>query len=269
MPFKKNIVFVGDSFCSSWRGYSAIPHQYLQQHDDDPSHVSWLDVAAAELELNLYSFGFAGRSWYYSRIQLFDHMQYDPSWIESVDLMVFCHTNSQRYNTANGNIGVEMLDINYQPHPDDAQRREKIDTATSLKRWAVDLIDNPYQEWAQHQWFHEIARTFKDVKQIHFNNYTFSVDSSITILPGVVYTTPLIHISLGEATGTDSEIIKNFMSEDQRANHFNSTNNTALGQLVAETAQNYNPGAYKIDMNRFEIVNPNSTLWPNPGFGLC
>jgi hypothetical protein len=54
MPFEKNIVFVGDSYCSSWAGPSVIPHRAAQQKDT--SHrVSWLDLAAAKLELNLYS----------------------------------------------------------------------------------------------------------------------------------------------------------------------------------------------------------------------
>ena len=61
MPFEKNIVFVGDSYCSSWHGPSVIPHCYAQQKDDNIHHISWLDVAASKLELNLYSFGFAGR----------------------------------------------------------------------------------------------------------------------------------------------------------------------------------------------------------------
>tara|TARA_B110000503_G_C7078148_1_gene383886 strand:- start:287 stop:1096 length:810 start_codon:yes stop_codon:yes gene_type:complete len=267
MLFKKNIVFVGDSYCSSWAGHSAIPHQYLQQKDNNPNHVSWLDVAAAKLELNLYSFGFAGRSWYYSRVQLFKHMQYDPDWLESVDLMVFCHTDSSRYNTGNGDIGNEMINVDYCPHPDDRQYNHKLNLADSLRRWAVDLVDHHYHDWAQEQWFHEIARTFKDVKQIHFNNYTFTVDNSIAILPGVIYTTPLIHISLGEATGTDAEVTKNFMSYDKRANHFNAHNNLALGNIIIATAQDYKPGVYPIDTSRFKIVNPNATRWPNPGFG--
>ena len=160
-----------------------------------------------------------------------------------------------------------MLNLSYRPHPDDSQYKYKMNLGESLQRWVVDIVDYPFQDWAQEQWFHEIARTFKDVKQIHFNNYTFTVDNSIAILPGVVYTTPLIHISLGEATGTDAEVTKNFMSDDQRANHFNTANNIALGELVVATAQNYQPGVYPIDFSTFNITNPNPTRWPNPRFG--
>ena len=258
---------MGDSYCSSWRGPSVIPHCYAQQKDNNINHVSWLDVAASKLELNLYSFGFAGRSWYYSRQQLFNHMEYDPEWINSVDLMVFCHTDSNRYNTANGDISTEMIDVNYRPHSQDQQYKHKLELAGSLQRWLVDLIDNPYQDWCQEQWFREIARTFNKTRQIHFNNFTFTVDKTSGILPGVVYTTPLIHISLGETIGTDAHLIKKYMVNDQRVNHFNVHNNQALGELIINTAQNYQPGVRPIDLNTFDIINPNAGRWPSPGFG--
>lgn len=267
MLFEKNIVFVGDSYCSSWSGASVIPHLHSQQKDEDATHFSWLDVAASKLELNLYSFGFAGRSWYYSRKQLFDHMEYDPDWINSVDLMVFCHTNANRFNTGNGDVGNEMMDRSYRPHKLDHQYQYKLDLAESLQRWLTDLIDNPYQNWCQEQWFHEIARTFGAVRQIHFNNFPFTVDKTTAILPGVVYTTPLVHISLGEATGTDAEITNNFLINDRRVNHFSSHNNLALGNVIAATAQDYQPGVRPIDLSEFDLPNKNAVNWPNPGFG--
>lgn len=262
-----NIVFVGDSYCSAWTGHSVIPHRHRQQPFQPGVYTSWLDVAASQLGLNLYSFGFAGASWFYSRQQLFFQMTYDPDWIRTVDLMVFCHTNSHRYNTQDSDIGVEMLETNYTPHPDDSRYKHKQNLSKSLRTWALDLVDNTYQDYAQQQWFHEIARSFKDVPQIHFNNYPFTVDIAKELLPGMVYTTPLVHISLGEATGTDAEILKKAMTHDQRVNHFSAHNNQALGQLVVDSAQNYQPGARPIDLTKFELINPNASRWPNPGFG--
>lgn len=267
MESKKNIVFVGDSYCSSWSGPSVIPHRQAQQYDADVTHCSWLDLSASALDANLYSFGFAGRSWYYSRKQLFEHMEYDPEWIDSVDVIIFCHTDSSRYNTSNGDIGNEMLNLSYRPHPDDAQYKHKMDLAESLHRWLLDLVDYPYQDWVQEQWFHEIARTFNNVKQIHFNNYPATIEKTTAILPGVVYTTPLVHISLGEATGTDEEIHTKFLVDDKRVNHFNPLNNRALADIVVATVQNYQPGARSIDLTDFNITNPNATRWPSPGFG--
>lgn len=267
MPFKKNIVFVGDSFCSCWNEDSVIPHKMAQQKDSDPKNKSWLDLTAEALELNLYSFGFAGRSWYYSRKQLFDHMEYDPEWIESIELMVFCHTNSTRYNSENGDVGNEMLNLDWKPHSDDAKYKYKTTLAKSLQSWAADLIDYSFQDWSQVQWFHEIDRTFKDIKQIHFNNYPFTVEISKSALPGVVFTTPLIHVSFSEGKGTDAEIIKHYMIQDRRCNHFSSYNNRMMSALVVDTYQNYEPGSRPIDLTNFYAPNPNASRWPDPGFG--
>ena len=265
----KNIVFVGDSYCSAWSGPSVIRHWSRQQkfHNLDRNRCSWLDVSAAKLGLDLYSFGFSGASWYYSRVQLFRHMASNPGWIENVAVMIFCHTDCWRYNTSNVDIGVEMSMPDYQPAFKDQYYEDNVRTAKAYKTWLLDLMDADYQFWAQEQWFHEIARTFQHVPQMHFFAFPHNVDIGKKILPGIVFTTPLVHVSLGEATGTDEEITQKFMSTDQRSNHFSMQNNQALGDLVADSMQNYQPGARPIDTDKFDIINPNAVCWPNPGFG--
>ena len=265
----KNIVFVGDSYCSAWAGPSAMPHWPRQQtfHPMDRSKCSWLDVSAAKLELDLYSFGYAGASWYYSREQLFRHMASNPGWIGNVAVMIFCHTDCWRYNTREADIGVEMSAPDYQPADKDQYYESKVRTAQSYRAWLLDLMDEQYQLWAQEQWFHEIARTFQHVPQMHFFSFHHNVDIAKKILPGIVFTTPLVHVSLGEATGTDAEITQKFMATDQRCNHFSMQNNRALGNLAADSMQNYQPGARPIDTHNFELINPNASRWPNPGFG--
>jgi hypothetical protein len=125
------------------------------------------------------------------------------------------------------------------------------------------------QDWSQEQWYYEIARDFSDIKQVHFNNYPFTHEKTARILGtvGMVYTTPLIHLSLGEMTGTEEEMTKNGMTQDQRTNHFNDTNNQALAQVLIQAYRNYQPGVYEIDYNGFDIKNWNAFNWPNPGFG--
>jgi hypothetical protein len=265
----KNIVFVGDSYCSAWAGPSVIPHWPRQQKFilGNSGRRSWLDVSAAKLGLDLYSFGFSGASWYYSRLQLFKHMDLDPDWIKNVAVMVFCHTDCWRYNTSNGDVGVEMAMPDYQPADKNEFYEGKVRAAKAYKSWLLDLMDVDYQFWVQEQWFHEIARTFQHVPQMHFCAFPHNVDIAKKILPGIVFTTPLVHVSLGEATGTDAEIVEKFMVNDQRCNHFSMQNNQALGDLVADSMQNYQPGARSIDTDKFDIINPNAVNWPNPGFG--
>jgi hypothetical protein len=81
----KNIVFVGDSYCSAWAGPSVMSHWSRQQKciPGDPTRRSWLDVSATKLGLDLYSFGYSGVSWYYSRVQLLKHMASNSDWIKN------------------------------------------------------------------------------------------------------------------------------------------------------------------------------------------
>lgn len=266
----KSIVVVGDSFCASARTSQNFDvntaHWVGQQFNPDRNRCSWLDQAAKLLDFDLYGFGYTGRSWYYSRWELFEYIQ-RPGWLDTVEVIVFCHSNHYRYNTNNSPINNAMALPDYEPDSDDDTRDQKKIWARALRYWTTDLIDPGFQLWAQIQWFHEIAREFSHIKQIHFNNFPDSVDSTVKILPGVVFTTPLIHVSLGECLGTDEEIVNNYILNDQRDNHLSSENNLALGNLVAETFQNYQPGSRPIDLTKFNIVNPNASRWPNPGFG--
>ena len=264
---KKNIVFVGDSFCSAFCEPCSLQHQYAQQYDY--WNQNWLNASAQQLGLDLYSFGYSGRSWFYSRSQFFRHMENNPEFRDSIELLVFCHTDSGRYNTGNGDIGNEMLFGDYKPDVNDPMRKKKLDKATALKVWFTDLQDGGVQEWSQEQWYHEIARDFSDIKQVHFNNYPFTLEKTARILGtvGMVYSTPLIHLSLGEMTGTDEDIVKHGMTEDQRTNHFNNTNNQALAQVLVQAYKTYQPGVYEINYNKFDIKNWNAFNWPKPGFG--
>jgi hypothetical protein len=155
----------------------------------------------------------------------------------------------------------------YQPADKDQNYKSKVRTAKAYKSWLLNLMDTEYQSWAQEQWFHEIARTFQHVPQMHFFSFPNNVDMAKKILPGIVFTTPLVHVSLGEATGTDADIMQKFVAKDQRTNHFSMQNNQVLGNLVVDSMQNYQPGSRPIDTDKFDIINPNAVNWPNPGFG--
>lgn len=264
---KKSIVFVGDSFCSAFSDPCGNPHGYAQQYDY--LNQNWLNDSAQQLDLDLYCFGYAGRSWFYSRSQFFRHMNDNPAFRDSVELLVFCHTDNNRYNTGNGDIGNEMLSTDYRPDVNDPRRKDKINRAESLKIWLADLRDGAVQDWSQTQWYYEIARDFSDIKQVHFNNYPFTVEKTTRILSpvGMVFTTPLIHISLGEMTGSDRHIEKYGMAEDQRTNHFSPANNRALALTLVNAYKNYSVGTYDIDLSGFDIQNHNAFRWPDPGFG--
>jgi hypothetical protein len=255
---KKNIVFVGDSYCSSFRGPSPNRHESNQQQH---GHPTWLNVAAKELNLNLYSFGYAGRSWWFSRDRLFRHIQKNPDFVERIEVMVFVHTDYWRFNSCKSEIGMNL--IYSDPKLFDFETQQ---LSSALKDWINYLRDDSFQIWAQMQWFEEINRKFKcsDFKKIHLFTLPFNIEIAAG-LDGMIVATPLIHISLGEVTGTDSEVAD--ITNDMRANHMSPHNNVVLGKYIVNEVQNYKPGTIKLDLSDFERVNFNASRWPEPGFG--
>lgn len=254
----KNIIFIGDSFCCAWRNSLNPDNHYHtgQYYPVSDTLSSWMDVAADQLDLAVYSFGFPGRSWYFSRTQFLKYLSHTPDLLDNASVVVFCHTDHCRMNTSDSSISVAMQMPGYQ---------HDSDKALALKMWMTDLVDYRYQTWAQEQWFHEINRIFApypDIKLIHFNNFPFSIESS-KLLNGCVFTTALMHLSLAEFTGTTQEITKRAFDNDQRINHFNEHNNRALGNLVVDAVKNYRTGRFEIDISKFDYNNPKAVNWPD------
>lgn len=266
---KKNIVFVGDSFCSSFAGPSPARRCPYQQSSTE---YTWLDQSASALDLNMYCFGFAGRSWWNSRWNLQQHIWGAPDFIDNTSVLVFVHTDSGRFNTVVNDIGNELMYpeklSNLTPRGS-LTKTQLEQCAESLKHWVVNLRDNVFQDWCQTQWITEINDRFANLphlKVIHFVAFP-SVLSNVAHAQGLLFTTPLIHISLGELVGTDDEVLDKGMVNDRRSNHLNKANNWHLAEVLVDSVRNYEPGHRAIDMSGFSIVNPNATRWPNPGFG--
>jgi hypothetical protein len=91
-----------------------------------------------------------------------------------------------------------------------------------------------------------------------------------THLPGTVFTTPLVRITVGQEIGTTTEIensMNNTMTNGHIHNHFNDHNNRAMAQVVIDALENYQPGMRTIDLIKFDQPNQNAHRWPSPGFG--
>lgn len=265
---KKNIIFVGDSYCSSFVGPGPIGHTKYQSGGAG-GVLTWLDISANDLNLDLYCFGYAGRSWWNSRWHLMRYLDGAPDTLGNTDVMVFVHTDSMRYNTVEDDIGNELLVVPPAWSSNPAAKARQQIWAPALKSWVTDLLDVQFQDWCHSQWIEEINRMHDknpNLKIIHFNAFPSTVDKTQKA-SGMVFTTPLIHISLGEAEGTDEFITTHYMINDQRANHFSEWNNMALGKIVVDAVMNYTPGTRTIDTAGFKLINSNSHKWPSPGFG--
>jgi hypothetical protein len=123
------------------------------------------------------------------------------------------------------------------------------------------LYDDKFHCWAQEQWFREIHQRFSHLKTIHLHCFPDTVPLS-HLLPGCVYTTPLIHISVGELSGTEIEISKQ-LSRDTRYNHMSQYNNQVLADVIIDAIDNYTPGTYKLPMEKFNRPNPNAENFPH------
>jgi len=251
----RNIIYVGDSYCASYLParrdmlplYEGVVYTPVATH---------LNYAADALNLQLYAYGFAGMSWFYSRERLFEAKTNYPDIFNDTDVIVFFHTDSFRFNTIDPMINTGL---GFGHCTNDNKH-----LVEPFMQWQKYLMDTKFQDWAQRAWFKEINELFPSIKKIHFN--CFENQENLKFANGMVYNTDLINLSIGELTGSDDEII-NQLANDQRHNHFSDSNNRALADIVIESVRNYVPGQYEIDTSKFELINPNAHRYPNPGFG--
>ena len=251
---KKNIIYIGDSFCASYQPNKVKGSNLGMVYTSVPTH---LNMAADALDLRLYTFGYAGRSWFYSRSRLMDTLEHYPNLIDDAEAVVFFHTDAYRYNTVDHVVDTSL---GYGLTTPGNKHLEE-----SFQLWQKYLLDPMFQMWAQLAWFKEINELFPNTKKIHFNVFADTVDN-LNHLKGFVYRTPLMSLSLGELVGTDKELLEQ-LTLDQRHNHFNQHNNQAIADLVVGAVKNYHQAQLEIDVSKFEQVNPNAFKYPSPGFG--
>lgn len=245
--YKGDIFFVGDSYCDSydfnlWKDLGCPGWQ----HGIKTSHLS---ITSEHFNYRLHPHGYGGKSWWYSRSKfLEDFRQSSARGDFDLKAIVFFHTSYSRLNNA--------WDDSISNTPED----------DLLKSFYKNFYDDDFQLWAQAQWFHELSREYKTIKTLHFFCFDIIPDM-LKILPGMVFGTPLIHISIGELTGTDQEILDKCSYRESRFNHLSEDNNRILAEIIINSLENYRPGYHELDLRKFIHVNKNATNWPKPGFG--
>lgn len=235
------IAFVGDSFCASY-GIDAWKNRWdpdLFQWDIPPTYI---DRVVSHFNYTFHAFGFGGKSWWYSRQKFLENIE---KFRDDLEVIVFCHTNPDRINNAwNEDLAVH--------HPSDS-RESKV--------YYRSILDGDFNRWAQKNWFREISQEWGHLTLIHFHCFTETPAWS-DLLTGVVFTTPLHHISIGEIVG-DQKILDHTMRTDRRSNHLNDHNNMILGDIIIEEITNHRPGQKSLPLDRFHMPNKNSVNWPN------
>lgn len=242
------IAFVGDSFCATYH-YTRRETHDKPVHENKTESPTYLDIVAERHNMQLYCYGYGGKSWWFSRCHFLEELHKIPSefFADQLEVIVFCHTDPSRFNNS-WNIPLDNSDY------EDAD----------LQYYYRHLFDEPFHEWAQQQWFREIASMWGSIKTVHFHCFRNTVQWS-HLLPGVVVTTPLVQISAGELEGSRREIDLQ-MRKDTRANHLSQRNNEVLGEWLAQAIADYRPGHYELPLAQFEQNNPRAHHWPSPDY---
>ena len=243
MENKKYIAFVGDSFCATYG--SGTPLININQgHSENPAYTT---LVTDHYQCNVAPYGFGGKSWWYSWSKFWKDWHFR---LDQLEAIVFVHTNNDRINSAVSEDFPLM-----QGHSFGAPRG----MAQVAEDYFKYIHDHNFSMWAQEHYFKMIKEKFNNIKTVHLHCFPHSTTLS-HCLPGVVFNTPLIHISIGEVRGSQKKIIKSL--SDGRSNHLNPHNNQVLADIVIHALDNYTPGQYKLPIEKFDQYNPNADQWP-------
>lgn len=242
----KKIYFIGDSFCScysqSWYDALGRPlHQAGFPEDRFPAHPT---LVAQHYNAELVPHGYAGKGWWYYRSKFISAFANNSP--DDTVALIFFHTEPSRINNA---TNPNLLDNDYQ----------------SYIEYFTLLHDQDFYDWACINWFKEIQQQYHQFKTIHFHCFSDTLRWS-HYLPGMVYTTPLIKLGIGQYTGTPKQIEQTFYKSNI-PNHLTSANNHAMAKLIIDSVDNYCTGQQPIDLTRFDQPNPNAARWPNGPYG--
>jgi len=236
---KKYIAFIGDSFCASARS----PSNSKRKH--------YPEIVADHYGFDISAHGYGGVSWWYSRQRFMHDLKQNPGLEGNISAMVFCHSDPYRFNTSSEHI------FQYPNGLSDFKNKDEKDLSQVQKLWFKYLIDGAFQEWAQMNWFKEITNEWGHIKQIHFHCFPWALPYN-HLLTGQRFTTPLVHVSLGELSGTSEEVHK-FLLNDIRPNHLSNDNNAVLAEIIIDALDNYADQSQPLDMSKFKnIINPNA-----------
>jgi hypothetical protein len=211
----KNLIVVGDSFCSS--------------------AMHWPTTVAQNLNLNLicYTQG-GGQPWWNARQWL---VKLEPSVLDNTDIIIFAHTNAERIPTSNRQIG--LVDHSKPPSTE-------IETAIHL--YYKYIFEPEFSYWAHSAWFQEITKTYGHKFLVHLHCFPWTMKHA-DLLTGINITTNLRSLSLNEIGAESSTRIY----DDVRPNHLNIHNNQELGLQLSQIIARGQTGNHALDTTKFDL----------------
>jgi hypothetical protein len=242
MKKKKYIAFVGDSFCAT---YNRNNQQCVELNQSNLSDSAYTGIVSDHYGCNVAPYGWGGKSWWFSWNRFWKDWEFR---LDELEAIVFTHTDYNRINSSDPDL---PLMANYSAGPDYLVHANQ--------EYFKYIHDRDFNIWAQEQYFKLLKEKVDKIKTVHLLCFTDTINKS-HLLPGVVFITPLMHISIGEVRGSQKQILR--AMNDQRANHLNDYNNRILADTIIHALDNYTPGQYPLPVEKFEQHNPNARYWP-------
>ena len=210
----KNIIVVGDSFCSAT--------------------TAWPGQLADLLKVELICQGLPGASWWPVRQFL---MNIDQQTIDNTEAIIFCHTDTTRL------LNTKLHQGKFPRHDLDTNNEEQL----AVKLYYKHVFDEKFAHWAEQMWFSEISTNFGNLKLIHLHCFPWSF-KSMHLLNGSNIQPNLTALSLNEI-GADEFVLIG----DTRHNHLNEFNNTELARQLSEIIKNYSGNNIELDIDKFQL----------------
>jgi len=197
--FVSYIYIAGDSYC--------FHRENIEKH--------WPAKLAELCSLQLEGYGFAGQGWWPVRKHLLDYMKSHK--FEETEYFVFCHTDPNRLLSSNPIFSIPSSDGDL-----------------AKKIWHTYIQTDDVTTWCMQQWFYELNQLMQGKKVVHLQCFP-NTQQYFSILEGIKFDTPLLHIAVTSAGGQpntwgDREDIKKLMH--QYHNHLSPEFNLRLAHTV-------------------------------------
>ena len=210
----KNLIVVGDSFCSA--------------------ATAWPGQLTDLLKVELICQGFPGSSWWPVRQFL---MNIDQQKIDNAEAIIFCHTDTTRL------LNTKLHQGKFSRHNLDTSDEEQL----AVKLYYKYVFDETFAYWTEQMWFNEVSTKFGNLKLIHLHCFPWSL-KHMHLLRGLNIQPNLTALSLNEID--DDPFI---LSVDARHNHLNEFNNRELARQLSEIIKNYSGDSVQLDIDKFQL----------------
>ena len=152
MMYCKDLLIVGDSFCSFRTHQYHWPQIVMQSLTDKPYDSNVIPRG----------YGFPGASWWSVRKHFLDQLN-----IHVPKVAVFCHTEPHRLpNPFDWGVNSRSAEIGIVHQLEESDKLMPVDYATAARLYYEQLWMEDYHHWAVEQWFKELDEQTSQIEKV-------------------------------------------------------------------------------------------------------